>query len=156
MKKRAEAVLLYALTTSSFKHTKNAILAQVQFEDSKYCNISQKVKMLSKKFESIKKFEKCGSQPNQTPIQNYKKFCILDIINLLTQTDSSTKKNNCYMSGVMVQVSCVRFHVSGVMCQVFCVTCHMSLTPTAPAIHPPPDNSPTMHTRILLMINTEY
>ena len=28
------------------------------------------------------------------------------------------------------------------------VTCHMSLTPTATAIHPPPANSPTMHSRL--------
>ena len=34
------------------------------------------------------------------------------------------------------------------------VTCHMSLTPTAIATVPPPTNSPTMHSRMLLLILT--
>ena len=44
--------------------------------------------------------------------------------------------------------------VTGVRCQVSPVTCHKSLTPTATAMDPPPANSPTMHSRILLHIYT--
>ena len=52
------------------------------------------------------------------------------------------------------QVSCVRCHMSGVMCYV-CnapVTCHMFITSTA--TNPPPAFSPSMHSKMLLMILT--
>ena len=42
-----------------------------------------------------------------------------------------------------------------VMRQVSGVTCHMSLRPTATATDPPPANSPTMHSRMLLLIMTQ-
>ena len=37
-----------------------------------------------------------------------------------------------------------------VRCRLSPVTCHMSLMPTATAKDPPPVNSPTMHSRMVL------
>ena len=59
-----------------------------------------------------------------------------------------------YISDVTCQASGVRCHVSGIRCHVSGVTCNMSLTPTAIAADPPPTNSPTMHSRMLLLIGT--
>ena len=43
-----------------------------------------------------------------------------------------------------------------VTCHMYCVTCHMSLTSTAPtAKDPPPANSPTMHSRLVLQDKTK-
>ena len=51
----------------------------------------------------------------------------------------------CHVLGVRSDLSCVMFHVSP-------VTCHISLTATV--TDPPPANSPTMHSRMLLLILT--
>ena len=48
-------------------------------------------------------------------------------------------------------------HVSGVMCHVLRDICHMSHVTnnvTATALDPPPANSPTRHSRMLLLILT--
>ena len=45
--------------------------------------------------------------------------------------------------------------MSGVRCHLSPVTFHMSLNPTTTATDPPPANSPTMHSRMLLLIKGE-
>ena len=70
-----------------------------------------------------------------------KKSCIRETLNLLA-------------CGFMCQVSRVRCHMSGVMCRVSRVTCCMSLTPTATATDPTSANSPSLHSRMLLLIFT--
>ena len=54
------------------------------------------------------------------------------------------------MSGVRCPVSGVMFSLSRVTCHATLVTCHISLTPTAK--DPPPANSPSMYSRMLLLI----
>ena len=58
------------------------------------------------------------------------------------------------LPGLRFQVSGVRCHVLCVTCCMSPVTCHMSLTQTATATDPPPANSPSMHSRMLLLILT--
>ena len=53
------------------------------------------------------------------------------------------------VSGVMSQVSLVTCNMSGVACHMSPVNYHLSLTPTATATDPPPDNSHIMHSRLV-------
>ena len=76
-----------------------------------------------------------------------KKSCIRETLNLSTCADSSTIN---FFKTKYIKYK-VRGQVSGVRCQVSRVTCHMSLTPTDRATDPPPANSPTMHSREILV-----
>ena len=53
------------------------------------------------------------------------------------------------MSHVICHVSRVRCHLSHVTPPLSPVTSHLSLPPTATATDPPPDNSTTMHSRLV-------
>ena len=55
----------------------------------------------------------------------------------------------CHVSNVMCQVSCVTSHISHFMCHISLVTYPLSPTPTATATDPPPNNSLTMHRRLV-------
>ena len=61
----------------------------------------------------------------------------------------------CDVSCVICHVSCVMFHVSNVTSQMSNVTCHLSPAPTATATDPPPDNYPTMHSRLVHQDRTQ-
>ena len=75
--------------------------------------------------------------------------CLQIVAPILKQTETNRKKEDVFL--FCFCKSCVNCHMSGAtfVCCVSRVTYCLSLTPTATATNPPPDNSPDMHSRLV-------